>query len=263
MIDIHSHILYGVDDGAEDFIDSREMLRIAEESGVTDIIATPHSYPGMYDNYNGKTLASRFDRLDRHVRAINSPVQVHRGMEVYADDNVLGRFDSGRLMTLAGSHYLLIECAFNENPNFMTYILRSLRERRIHPIVAHPERYYFINDRMDIALDWVDMGCSLQLNAGSITGYFGRESMETAFALLREGAVQLIASDSHGAITRTPELAEAYERIGAQFSFKYAQLLFTDNPGNVIADRGLEFPIVDRGERPDDFFISDDEYWDQ
>ena len=116
---------------------------------------------------------------------------------------------------------------------------------------------------MDIALDWVDMGCSLQLNAGSITGYFGRESMETAFALLREGAVQLIASDSHGAITRTPELAEAYERIGAQFSFKYAKLIFTDNPGNVIADRGLEFPIVDRGERPDDFFISDDEYWDQ
>ncbi len=182
-------------------------------------------------------------------------------MEVYADDDTLRRMDSGRLMTLAGSRYMLIECAFNENPRFMTHVLRGLRERGVHPIIAHPERYYFINDRMDTALEWVDMGCSLQLNAGSLTGYFGRESRESAYALLAMGAVQFVASDAHGAIKRTPELIEAYEQVGVHTSFRCAELLFKDNPAHILADEALEFVDLDSEFVKYERFMSDEDYW--
>ena len=263
MIDIHCHILYGVDDGAEDFIDSCEMLRQAEESGITDIIATPHSYPGLFNNYKGKALDERFDRLSAHMKETKTSVRVHRGMEVYANDDTLRRFDKDQLMTLAGSRFMLIESAFNENPKFTMRCLAGLRERGIHPIVAHPERYYYIQDRPDIVCDWLDIGCSLQINAGSITGYFGRKCHETAYTLLSMNAVQFAAGDAHGAISRTPELREAYEQIGVHFSFGYADLLFRDNPLAVLNNKKLRFPNDHEASEPEDRILTDEEYWAQ
>lgn len=263
MIDIHSHILFGVDDGAQDVIDSTEMIRIAGENGVTDIIATPHCYPGVYNNYNGRTLESRFSEFENKIAQTDSVVHLHRGMEVFLNDDIFKIFDDGRLLTLANSHYLLVECDFNENVEFVNYAIHSFRKRGIHPIIAHPERYHFLKGNIEIAFRWVEMGASLQVNAGSITGYFGAESMNTAFNLINEGAVQFVASDSHGAIKRTPELYVAFEKIGAQFSFDTAVTLFENNPKRVIDDASLIFPKVRSMGYPDDFFISDEEFWDK
>lgn len=267
MIDIHNHILYGVDDGAEDYIDSKEMLRIAAEDGVTDIISTPHCIPGRFDNYNDTILANHFNELDALINKRGSLIRMHRGMEVFADESTLANLDAGKLLTLAGSHYILVECAFDEHPGIMTNILQGMRERRLHPIIAHPERYFFIHDNPEIALDWVDIGCSLQLNAGSITGIFGRTVMDSAYSLLREGAVQFVASDAHGPIGRTPELAEAYERVGMFASFKCARMLFNTNPARVLADESLEFPPLNESPKQresadeTDEFMSDEEFW--
>lgn len=261
MIDIHCHILNGADDGSADKFDSAEMLRIAAESGITDIIATPHCYPGIYNNFNGMTLNAKFDRFISEHRESETGVRIHRGMEVYADDDVIHRADEGRLMTLANSSYMLIECAFNENPDFMTAVLHELLKRRIHPVIAHPERYYFIRNKPEIALGWVDMGCSLQLNAGSIMGQFGSECRRIAHDLLSSGAVQLIASDAHGAIKRTPELQSAFELVGVQFSFDFANTLLTENPARIIDNRRLRFPELKFMSQSREEFLSDEEYW--
>lgn len=260
MIDIHCHILNGIDDGAADRFDSAEMLRIAAESEITDIIATPHCYPGVYNNFNGMTLNAKFNEFISQFRESETGVRLHRGMEVYADDDVIRRVDEGRLMMLADSSYMLIECAFDENPDFMTAVLRELLKRSVHPIVAHPERYYFVKNDVETAFRWVDMGCSLQLNAGSIMGQFGSECRRTAHILLSSGAVQLIASDAHGAIKRTPELQSVFELVGVQFSFDYANTLLTENPARIIGDRRLRFPKL-KSSRPKSEFLSDEEYW--
>ena len=263
MIDIHCHIVYGVDDGSYSKSESLRMAQIAVRSGITDIIATPHSIPGMFENYAGEELDAAFSRLKRLIEEndLAERLRIRRGMEVFADDETIERFENGRLLTLAGTDYMLIECEFGEDPGYFGEILEELRRRGVHPVIAHPERYYFAQDEVQYLLDYVDMGCALQLDSGSVTGFFGGRSQRTAFKLLDIGAVQLIGSDAHDSEQRTPDMREAADIIANEFSPRYAELIFDVNPDRLLKNKRLLFP----GEPPEgkrrDRFMTDEEFW--
>lgn len=138
MIDIHCHVLPDVDDGAGDIIESLEMLRIAAESDITDVIATPHCAPGMFNNYNDSTLDEVFTLLSLAAQEEHINVNIHRGMEVYFDSNTAENFTSGRVLTLGGSRYILIECNFFTMPKNMNDALRMLIDGGFRPIVLIP-----------------------------------------------------------------------------------------------------------------------------
>ena len=240
MVDIHAHILPHADDGAGSTETSLRMARLALRSGVTDIIATPHSNQrGRFENYADGRLPERFSRL-RAVLAREAPeLRLHLGMEVYATPDLVPLLRDGKLLTLAGSRYLLVEFGFDTEAGEMTRTLRGLLDASVVPIVAHPERYRALQTVPDYALDWAAAGVHLQINKGSLSGRFGREAHALCLQLLEHDLVSFCASDAHGAGRRTPALDEAWQTLAARYGAAYAQRLLRDNPERVLQNRRL------------------------
>lgn len=240
MIDIHTHILPGVDDGSPRTAESLEMLRLAAASGVETVIATPHSnLPGVYANYNGEWLQASFDRLIRRAEEEEIPVRILRGMEVYATEDLPELLEAGRVLTLNDSRYVLMEFDFHEQANWCTRMLESVLEAGYTPIVAHPERYYAVWQEPWCVYPWLEMGAHVQLTRGSILGKFGREAKRAADYLLQHNLVACIASDAHGSRNRIPEMDDILRYITAKYSPEYADMLLTENPAKICADMPL------------------------
>ena len=147
MIDIHSHILFGVDDGAGNAEDSLIMAETAAENGVKQMIMTPHCCEADgFANFNTAELLTRFDSMRAMMKENERPLKLYNGMEVFSTPRLGEQIDEGKLLTLAGSKYLLIEFAFGETDEFMERSLQTVFERGLIPVIAHPERYYFIQD---------------------------------------------------------------------------------------------------------------------
>ncbi len=240
MIDIHCHIIPGVDDGSEDMEESLDMGQLASEFGTTDIIVTPHcNIPDVFDNYHDEEYEEAFMSLSIAFQRNNIPITLHRGMEVFGVGDIGSLIEDGRLITLAGSRYMLIEFPFDAEPGYIQDVLWDVSEHGVTPIVAHPERYYAVIDDIEYALDWVGMGCFLQLNRTSIMGNHGDDEMHTSRMLLKQKAAHFIASDAHSAYTRTPRLADVYSFIADRYSKRWADILLVENPQRVIEDRDL------------------------
>ena len=238
MIDIHCHIIPGIDDGSTDEAVSIAMGENAQRCGVSDIIVTPHcNIPGEYSNYCGEDYDRAFTRLCALFESSNIGVRLHRGMEVFGTDNTARLFDEGRVRTLAASDYMLIEFPFDDDMWRVRNVLRSLLKRGVTPIVAHPERYYAVNDDIGFALAWADMGCLLQINRTSLIGPGALPEVRTGRALLGMGAVHFVATDAHGAFGRTTSLNDAYDFVARRFSREWAELLMFENPCRVLENR--------------------------
>lgn len=159
MIDIHAHILPGIDDGAEDMYDTLEMARMAADSGVDRIIATPHcNIPGMYGNYFGKEYIDRYESVVRAVRKEKIPIEILPGMEVFSTEDLPELIVNHKIMPLNQSRYILMEFAFDEDPEFADSILKRVEEVGARPVIAHAERYEFIQDYPQIAYRWFRKG---------------------------------------------------------------------------------------------------------
>ena len=148
MIDLHCHILPGVDDGAASEEESCMMARMAAESGVTALAATPHcGVPGQFENFADERLMDRFSALERLLEREHVPLRLYTGMEVFVTEQTPRHLREGRLLTLGGSRYLLVEFGFDEEPDFAERMLGELLEAGVVPVVAHPERYHFVQPR--------------------------------------------------------------------------------------------------------------------
>ena len=171
MIDIHAHILPGIDDGAEDMYDTLEMARMAADSGVDKIIATPHcNIPGMYGNYFGREYIDRYESVVRAVRKEKIPIEILPGMEVFSTEDLPELIVNHKIMPLNQSRYILMEFAFDEDPGFADSILKRVEEVGARPVIAHAERYEFIQDYPQIAYRWFRKGYVIQANKGSFLG---------------------------------------------------------------------------------------------
>ena len=235
MIDLHCHMLPGVDDGAATEREALLMAQVAVDSGVTDVILTPHcNVPGKFSNYYDQQLEGRFRRFEQLLHRENGSLTVHRGMEVFVTPELPRLLDNGSLLTLGGSRYLLVEFAFGEEAWFADDILCQIRQYDLIPVVAHPERYYFLQDEPRHLLRWVGDGCLLQLNKGSFFGMFGRHAAKTAHWCLDCGCLHLIGSDAHSPYRRTPRLNDVYDLVADAVSPETAQLLLHDNPAAIL-----------------------------
>ena len=163
MIDLHTHILPGLDDGAPDLETSVLMAAVAAESGVTHLVATPHSNQrGAFENYASPALQVRFDCLCAAVREAGIPLELSLGMEIFGTGDVPKLLREGRLLTINGGRYLLIEFGFHEDPLRIERLLDELLAAGYWPVVAHPERYYGLQRMPNYLYDWVNRGVVLQ-----------------------------------------------------------------------------------------------------
>jgi len=244
MVDLHCHILPEVDDGAASPEESCAMAELAAESGVTDICATPHcNVPGGPENLDSPALRRVFVDFARLLQAREIPVRLHAGMEVFVTPDTPELLRQGKLLTLGGSRYLLTEFGFDESPEYVCDMLSALRSEGVTPVIAHPERYRFVQADRKLLSRWVREGYVLQINKGSLFGMFGRRAAETAHWCLGEGCVHLIASDAHSPFRRTTRLRDVWEYAADLDSPAIADFLLRDNPARILADRPIR-PVL-------------------
>ena len=240
MIDIHTHVLPGVDDGSPDLDASLELLHIAAECGVTTLVTTPHcNIPGAPENYASPELDGLWRMLAREAERERIPVRLCRGAEIFATEELPELLSDGLVWTLNGTRYFLTEFDFGEEPDFCFYVLDRCRERGFRPVIAHPERYLCVQDDPSIAFEWCTQGYALQLNKGSLLGKFGRPVQITAELLADHGLAACVASDAHSPYQRTTYMGRIREYLTEQFGEAYARLLLQENPSRILAGQEL------------------------
>lgn len=238
ITDIHSHILFGVDDGADSIDKAVRMLSVSCKSGVDRLVLTPHYNPSYgYNNTASADLSSRLKRLSKAAEDNDLAIDLFPGMEIRADLDTAELLESGQLLTLNGSKYPLIEFSHTDNPKKCEDILRELLSCGYSPIIAHPERFPFFFSQPWIAYDWLELGCHIQITRGSIFGSFGSSASSASRYLLENGLVCCIASDCHGINHRTPAMDDIYRYISDSISPQAAELLLRINPDRIIHNK--------------------------
>lgn len=236
MIDIHSHVLWGMDDGAPTQDVSLEMLRIAAEAGTTDIVATPHSN-SKYEYVP--------EVIDERIRILNEELggkpRVYRGCDLHLSyDNVAEALENPSKFAINGRRYVLVEFSDFNISGSMSRVFDQLLDASLVPIITHPERNPILQKELTKLDAWVDKGCLVQVTALSVLGGFGKSAEKAAHQLLAKGIVHIIASDAHDPEHRHPRLDGAYAAIGKQYGEETAEMLLDVNPGHVIRGEGVD-----------------------
>ncbi len=236
MVDIHSHILPGLDDGAPTLKASLEMLRIAADSGTTDIVATPHASPDY--RFEPETVRRKIEQLSR--KAASSP-RIHWGCDFHLSyDNIQDAIANPSKYTINNRRYLLVE--FSDLLIFKNSaeIFDTLMAAGMIPIITHPERNWLLRHRLKELEEWVGRGVLLQVTALSFTGRFGRAARKFSEQLLEDGLVHFIASDAHDPEDRTPDMAGVYDLIARRYGESWAERLFVVNPRATLSGDAIE-----------------------
>lgn len=222
-IDIHSHLLPGIDDGAVDWTDSLNMLRVAVDAGTSVIAATSHVPHGWRGARPPHEVAPRLvAELNQRAQEAGLPITVVPGMEIYLEPETATRLEEGTLLTLNGSRYALIEVGFTHWTTGTELCLQAVLDAGFVPVLAHPERNRRLQRRPELLRPFVEQGALGQVNAGSLIGAFGQGSKRTAGVLFERGLAHIIASDAHSVESRPPDLTRPREILAARYGEAFA-----------------------------------------
>jgi len=220
LIDIHNHILPGVDDGPDTIEESIQMAKDAYEQGIQTIIASPHHMNGIFTNEK-EDIIQQVQVLNELIEAHEVPVEVIPGQEIRLYEGILEDMKNEELLTLNNSQYLLLELPFDHVPPETEQVITQLLRADITPIIAHPERYREIREEPGILYDFVQLGAVSQITASSLLGVFGKEVEKFSYQLFENNLSHFIASDAHNTTVRWFDLAEAYlvleKKLGNSF----------------------------------------------
>lgn len=236
MIDIHSHILPGLDDGSPTLEESVEMMRIAARAGTTDIVATPHA--NLEYSFDLELTERKIAELEA---AAGPEPRIHRGCDLHLSyDNIQQALARPSRFTIDGGTYLLVEF-----PDLLIIrtagdIFDKLLGAGVVPIITHPERNALLQQRLEELEGWVEQGCRVQVTAQSFLGRFGRQAREFADLLVRRGLAHLVASDAHDAEDRPPDLSGARDYLRRKYGEEVARRLLIDNPRRVLESAPIE-----------------------
>jgi protein-tyrosine phosphatase len=233
MIDLHCHILPGIDDGAADLSVSLEMARASVADGVSVLACTPHILPGLYQN-SGPQIRQATEQLQGALDQEGIPLRLITGADVHIVPDLVDGLRSGRLLSLADSRYVLVEPPRHVAPIRMEDFFFSLTVGGYVPILTHPERLSWIKSHYSVLQRLVRAGVWMQITAGSLAGDFGRSAQYWAERMLDDGCVHILATDAHDTVRRPPKLGRgrdlAAKRVGAQ----EAEHLVVTRPRGVI-----------------------------
>jgi protein-tyrosine phosphatase len=235
VIDLHCHLLPGIDDGSPDDETSLTMAKIAIDDGIRCIACTPHVYPGLYEN-TAADIRERVARLQAKLDAKGLKLRLTTGADAHLTPELLSRLRAATVPTLGGSRYFLLEPPHHVYPpRFEDSVFQFVLAGYI-PVITHPERLTWISDHYDVFEQMARRGVWMQVTAGSLTGRFGRGAKYWGERMLGDGLVHLLATDAHTTIRRAPLLAEG--RIAAEkiVGPREAERLVLDRPHAILDD---------------------------
>lgn len=236
MTDIHAHILPGLDDGPETVEESIDMICMAYENGTDRIFAASH---GNFYSYTQQEYWEALEYLRMRLKGYQIPVELYPGMELYYDEHLCEKLDHREVIPMNQGSYILLEFDFREHPEQVHQAVRQVQEKGYRIILAHPERYDFMQDNPELIYDLIQRDCAMQINKGSIFGEFGACAGRLAYGMLRSNLVQVIASDAHGYAGRTISMERISRFLRTEFSTEYADLLLKENPNRIIRNEEI------------------------
>ncbi|MCM3756312.1 capsular biosynthesis protein [Sporosarcina aquimarina] len=228
MIDIHMHILFGVDDGPGTVDETMKLLEIAREEGITDIIATSHALHPQF-NVEAEEVWSQVRLLNEIIESSGIGVTLHNGQEVRLADDLVEKLKKKTVLTMADSRYLLLELPSGSVPAYTTSIINQLLSEGITPIIAHPERNRGIAERPERLERLVRAGALAQITAGSVVGAFGKNIQKLSFQLIEANLIHLYGSDAHNTTVRPPLFEKGLDVLEKKKLGEYADLVLENN----------------------------------
>lgn len=226
MIDIHHHLLFGLDDGSPDIENSVAMAEAAAADGITHIVCTPHAN----DNYRYQPEINRM-RLTALRERLGDRIALGLGCDFHLSyDNIADALQNPTKFTINKTGYLLVEFPdFGIAPN-MTDTFYQLELARMTPIITHPERNPTVTHQPERLAEWLRNGCLVQVTAGALTGRFGKIAERFSNDLMRKNWVHFVASDAHNLTSRPPHLRKTYQFVADRYGQETADRLFVSNP---------------------------------
>lgn len=235
MFDLHCHLLPGIDDGAADLDMALEMARIAVADGIRTVACTPRISPGMYEN-TAEGIRAAIAALQAELDQRGIALRLVEGADVHLDPGLARGIESGRIPTIAGSHYLLLAPPHHVAPPRFEEAMFELMTLGITPVVTHPERLAWVNGHYDMFVRLAARGAWMQVTAGAITGRFGKRVQYWGEKFVAEGHCHVLATGARDAERHPPVLAEAREVAVRLVGRDAATHLVSTRPGGVIAD---------------------------
>ena len=238
MIDLHAHILPCLDDGAPTMEMSIEMARMAVADGTNIMACTPHITPSVYENSTTSIIRSTL-ALQTELDRLDIPLHLTSGADYHISDTMLARLRDESAPTIGATDYFLFEPSHHVMPPRLVEFARLLKNAGYMPILTHPERLSWIENRYDVICQLHDAGMPMQITAGSITGQFGKRAQYWAEKMLEEDRIDLLASDTHNVSTRPPGLSRAAECVTKRSSHEKAMQLVVTNPVKILRNEPL------------------------
>ena len=214
MYDIHNHLLPGVDDGPEDFLESIQICEIAQSQNTKMIIATPHR-KDVTENHSVHLIKDLVFNINGNLHQKKVDIDVKLGMENHVDLDLIHDIENGRALTLNNSEYILVEMPWEGRPSYIERVIADLLQSGLIPVLAHPERMRLFEDERELLGELVGMGCKSQLTASSLYGKFGDKAQRASVDMMTEGLIHVIASDTH--------MAEGQRCYDMDLGFKFAK----------------------------------------
>jgi protein-tyrosine phosphatase len=236
LIDLHSHILPGVDDGASDLNIALDMARMAVDDGIQVMACTPHFMPGMYDN-TAIDIRNRINQFQSILKNEGIPLQLVVGCDGHIRPDFLAKLRSDEILRLNDSRYVLFEPPHNIAPQRLDDLMFNILVAGYVPILTHPERLKWIEQGFDVVEKLFQQGVWMQITAGSLTGKFGSRPQYWSQKMLAEGMIHILATDAHNLKSRPPILSAAYQLAVAEVGLDEAQNLVLGRPVMILDDQ--------------------------
>ncbi len=237
MVDIHCHCIYGVDDGAQTIEDSIQIIKEAELAGFTNIVLTPHYYIEAEYVASKENIKNRIDKINKLLEENKINVKLHIGNEVYITKEAIEKIKEKQVSTMADSKYILVEFPMHTKLKYAEEAVFSLQAMGLKVIIAHPERYSYVQKDIEIVESWIEQGCLMQCNYGSIIGQYGKKAKKTVKQLLKKDQVYMLSSDCHIPETIYPKIPKALKKLKKIVSNEKIEEITKLNALNIINDR--------------------------
>ncbi len=243
-IDLHTHILPGLDDGSKTLEESLEMAEMAVKQGIIKVVATPHVVEGIYENEKPLIL-EKTRELQATLKKENIPLEVIPGSEVHISEHILTLLEKNELLTIndAGKYILLELPHFQPIPPYLDNLIFRLSIKGVKTIIPHPERNISVQENPNILIPLIGQGAMIQCTLSSITGHFGEEARQTMETLLKCRMVHLLASDMHNPGSRLSQFQESLQKVESLVGKEIVKNMITSVPEMILKGRDVTVPM--------------------